>query len=268
MKNAHSLFTFGSQQHAMVNFLRKTHTILYFTVVLFYFILAFPVLYYFTRNPHKRYGQIVGMRKWISLFATSTVGIRFQVVEEEPIDWSKPYVICPNHTSILDITALNYTCKHEFSFMGKSELLRNPVTRIFFKTIDIAVDRSSKISAFRAFKRADTLIKEGKSVVIFPEGRIDDEFPPRLHAFKSGPFRLAFDNQVQILPVVIHDAWHLLWDDGTKFGSRPGTIHISVLKPLDTKHIQTENYDALQEQVYAIMKKHLDQPLLHHIVKD
>src|SRR5690606_3743795 len=107
------MFTFGSQQQAMVNFLRKTHTILYFAVVLFYFILSFPVLYYVSRNSHKWNGQIAAMRKWISLFATGTVGIRFQVVEEDPIDLSKPYVICPNHTSNLDITALNYTCKHE-----------------------------------------------------------------------------------------------------------------------------------------------------------
>lgn len=252
----------------MAKFLRKTHTILYFTAVLFYFILALPVLYIFTREPHKSYKQIVFLRKWISLFATTTVGIRFQVAEEVPIDWSKPYVICPNHTSILDITALNHTCRQQFSFMGKKELLRNPVTRIFFKTIDIAVDRNSKISAFRAFKRADALIKEGKSVVIFPEGRIDDEFPPRLHEFKSGSFRLAYDNQIQILPVVIHDAWQLLWDDGTKFGSKPGTIHISVLEPLDTKAFQTENYDTLQKKVYQTMKSHLDKPVLHNIVKE
>lgn len=251
----------------MAKLLRKTHTILYFTAVLFYFVLAFPILYLFTRRPQRNHKQIVFLRKWISLFATTTVGIRFHVVEEVPIDWSKPYVICPNHTSILDITALNYTCKQQFSFMGKVELLRNPVTRIFFKTIDIAVDRSSKISAFRAFKRADTLIKEGKSVVIFPEGRIDDEFPPRLHEFKSGSFRLASDNQVQILPVVIHDAWRILWDDGTKFGSRPGTIHISVLKPLDTKDIQAEKYDALQQKVYDVMKQHIDQAILHKNVK-
>lgn len=240
---------------------------MYFTAVLFYFILAFPALYLYTRRPQRNYKRIVFMRKWISLFATTTVGIRFQIAEEVPIDWSKPYIICPNHTSILDITALNYTCKQQFSFMGKIELLRNPVTRIFFKTIDIAVDRSSKISAFRAFKRADTLIKEGKSVVIFPEGRIDDEFPPRLHEFKSGSFRLAFDNQVQILPVVIHDAWQILWDDGTKFGSRPGVIHISVLKPLDTKDIQADKYDTLQQKVYETMKIHLDEPILHKNVK-
>lgn len=252
----------------MAKLLRKTHTILYFAAVLFYFVVAFPLLYLFTRRPQKNYQQIVFLRKWISLFATSSVGIRFRVAEEEPIDWSKPYVICPNHTSILDITALNYMCKQQFSFMGKVELLKNPVTRIFFKTIDIAVDRKSKISAFRAFKQADILIKEGKSVVIFPEGRIDDEYPPKLHEFKSGSFRLASENQVQILPVVIHDAWQILWDDGTKSGSKPGTIHISVLKPIDTKNVNTDKHDTLQQKVYDNMKQHWDTPFLHRNIKN
>jgi 1-acyl-sn-glycerol-3-phosphate acyltransferase len=251
----------------MAILIRKTHTILYFAAVLFYFIIAYPILYFYTRRPEKHYKQIVFLRKWISLFATGTVGVRFKVTEEEPIDWSKPYVICPNHTSIMDITALNYTCKQQFSFMGKIELLKNPVTRIFFKTIDIAIDRKSKISAFRAFKRADTLLKDGKSVVIFPEGRIDDEFPPRLHEFKSGSFRLAFDNQIQILPIVIHDAWQILWDDGQKFGSKPGVIHISILKPVDTKDINADKYNTLQQKVYNEMKLHWDTKTLHQNIK-
>jgi len=209
----------------------------------------------------------VFFRKWISLCATASVGIRFKVQEEVPIDWNKPYVICPNHTSILDITALNYACPRPFSFMGKIELLKNPVTRIFFKTVDIAVDRNSKVSAFKAFKKADTLVKTGKSIVIFPEGKIDDEYPPRLHKFKSGSFRIALENQVQILPVVIHDAWHVLWDNGMKFGSMPGTIHISILRPIDTKNIGTAEYEVLQQQVYANMQHHLSSFDLHINVK-
>ncbi len=249
-------------------FLRKTHTILYCASVLFYFILAFPFLYFYTQNPQKYFRQIVFFRKWISLFATTTVGIRFQVCEEVPIDWSRPYVICPNHTSILDITAINCACPQQFSFMGKIELLRNPVTRIFFKTIDIAVNRQSKISAFKAFKRADILVKKGKSVVIFPEGRIDEEYPPQLHEFKSGPFRLAIENHVQILPVVIHDAWRVLWDDGKKYGSRPGIIHISILPPIDTKDISAEAREKLQEEMYSAMQEHWKTGNLHKNVKN
>jgi len=238
----------------MAHFFRKIHTILYFASVLFYFILAFPVLYFYTRNPKKHFKQIVFFRKWISLFATTTVGIRFKVREEVPIDWSKPYVICPNHTSILDITAINYTCPQQFSFMGKVELLKNPVTRIFFKTIDIAVNRKSRISAFKAFKQADALIKEGKSVVIFPEGRIDEDYPPQLHEFKTGSFRIAIENHIQLLPVVIHDAWEILWDDGTKYGSKPGAIHISVLPPIDTQNLSVEELENLQQKVYNDMQ--------------
>lgn len=240
----------------MAPLLRKFHLTLYFTAVVIAFIAAFPFLYYFTRNPIKNFRPIVNIRRWISLLSTKIVGIRFKVQEEVPIDWSKPYIICPNHTSILDITALTYLCPQAFSFMGKAELLKNPVTRIFFKTIDIVVDRNSKISAFRAFKRADELVKEGKSVVIFPEGKIDDEYPPKLHAFKSGSFRIAIDNQIQILPVVIHNAWEILFDDGHKFGSRPGVVRISILNPIDTREIQADSHDDLQQEVYKKMNSY------------
>src|SRR5690606_41274708 len=132
--------------------------------------------------------------------------------------------------------------------MGKIVLLKNPVTRVFFKSIDIAVDRKSKISAFRAFKKADEMLKEGKSIVIFPEGQIDDEYPPRLHEFKSGSFRLAIDNKIQILPVVIKDAWRILWDSGMTYGARPGVVHIKSLKTIATQKITTKKQNELQRK--------------------
>jgi len=237
----------------MAKILKKTHTVLYFFFVLFFFILFFPFLYFYTKNPSKYYKQIVFCRKWISVLATYCVGIRFKVEYETEIDWSKNYVLCPNHTSILDITALTYLCPRPFSFVGKIELLKNPVTRTFFKSIDITVDRSSRISAFKAFKQADQLLKENKSVVIFPEGKIDDEYPPQLHPFKSGSFRLAIDNRVEVLPIVIEDAWKLLWDSGEKFGSKPGIVHIKVLKPINTTNLTEQEFNTLQDQVYLKM---------------
>lgn len=192
----------------------------------------------------------------MTILAAYSVGIRFEVEYENHIDWSKNYVICPNHTSIVDITALTFLCKQPISFIGKSELLHNPVTRTFFKTIDIAVDRASRISSFKAFKQADIALKEGKSLVIFPEGKIDDEYPPRLHEFKSGSFRLALDNEVQLLPIVILDAWQILWDDGKKFGSRPGKVHIKVLNPINTSNLSVEEVESLQDKVFTKMQYH------------
>lgn len=237
----------------MIRVFKRIHTFLYLGAVLFFFFLFYPVLYFFIRNPKKYYSQIVFCRKWFSLLATTAVGIRFKADYEEEIDWSKPYIICPNHTSILDITAINFLCPQPFSFMGKVELLANPVTRAFFKSIDIVVDRKSRISSFKAFKNADTLIKEGKSIVIFPEGKISDEFPPKLHEFKAGSFRLAVENGIQILPVVITNAWDILFDGGMQFGSKPGTVLLKVLKPIATKDLTDEQIDHLQTEVYNQM---------------
>ncbi|MGX1751696.1 lysophospholipid acyltransferase family protein [Sphingobacterium sp. NPDC055346] len=239
----------------MLIFLKKIHRLLYFISVLFFFSICFPFLYFLSKNPNKLYSSIVWFRKWISILSVHLVGIRFKIEYEEAIDWSKPYIICPNHTSILDITALTYLCPQEFSFIGKVELLKNPVTRIFFKSIDIPVNRQSKISAFKAFKRATELLHEGKSVVIFPEGKIDEEFPPVLHKFKAGAFKMAIENNIPILPVVIHNAWEILWDDGGRFGSKPGVIKISVLKPITYDNSSSQKYDSIEIEVYEKMKK-------------
>lgn len=226
---------------------------MYFTSVLIFFVPAFPILWFYSRNPTRYFEQIAFLRRWISVISLHAVGIRFEVTYEEDIDWSKPFVICPNHTSILDITALTYVCPTAFSFVGKVELLKNPVTRIFFKTIDITVDRSSRVSAFKAFAAGNERLQAGKSLVIFPEGRIDDEYPPRLHQFKSGPFKLATANQVDLLPIVIHDAWKVLWDDGGLFGSKPGVIHISVLRPIKTAAGQSVGYKTFEHEVFDKM---------------
>lgn len=237
----------------MALFLKKIHRILYFAAVLLFFVPCYPVLLFFATNPEKYYRQIVFIRKWISIFSVYLIGIRFKIKYETEVDWSRPYVICPNHTSMLDITALTYLCPQPFSFIGKIELLKNPVTRIFFKTIDIPVDRSSKVSAFKAFSRGCELLQNGRSVVIFPEGKIDDEYPPRLHRFRSGAFKMATANNIDLLPVVIHDAWKLFWDDGSKYGSKPGTIHITVLSPIKTSQGESTEYKTFEMEVYEKM---------------
>lgn len=237
----------------MKTYLKKLHRILYLISVLFFFVVAFPVLWLLARNPKKYYNQIVFLRKWISLLGAYCVGFRFHVNYETEIDWSKNYVICPNHTSILDITVLTYLCPQPFSFMGKIELLKNPVTRIFFKSIDIAVDRNSKISSYKAFKKGNDILMEGKNLVVFPEGKIDDEFPPKLHPFKAGPFKMATENKIAIIPVIIHNAWQILWDDGARFGSKPGTIMISVLKPIDSQKAYPNEFNSIEEELYTKM---------------
>ena len=234
----------------MVLLFRKLHSYLHLASVLFFFVLCYPVLWFFARNPARYFNQIAWCRRMIGLWSSAAVGIFFRFRYETPIDWSKPHIICANHTSTLDIATMVLLCPKGFSFMGKAELLNNPVTRMFFKTIDIPLKRDSKISGFRAFQQALQRLKEGKSVVIFPEGFISEEFPPRLHPFKNGPFKLAIEAQVPIVPVVIRNAWKIYWDEATRFGSRPGVIHAAVLAPIETKQLTLDAADGLRDEVH------------------
>jgi len=240
----------------MIRLARKTHRCLYLASVLFFFILFYPVLFLFARQPDRHFHRIALCRRIIGLLSSTFVGLLYRFRYETPIDWSRPYVICANHTSNLDITAMVLLCPADFSFMGKMELLNNPVTGLFFKTIDIPLNRQSRISAFKAFKRAEDQLRKGRSMAIFPEGHIGEEFPPRLYDFKNGPFKLAIETQAPIIPVVIHNAWKIFWDEAKTFGSRPGIIEVDVLAPIETNGLQLEDADRLRDDVHRLIKKH------------
>ena len=93
------------------------------------------------------------------------------------------------------------------------------------------------------------------SIVIFPEGKIGDDYPPILHEFKNGPFRLAIEHQIPIIPVSIDSIWKLMWDNGFKYGSKPGIGQLWVHEPIETKGMTVDDADALKDRVYETIKR-------------
>lgn len=240
----------------MKRFFKRAHLFLYHLIVAFFLALLYPFLYYFSRKPG-RYPQLNRLRRFYSHVSSVTAGFFFRYHFEKPIDWGRNYIICANHTSNLDIPSISYLVKGNFAFMGKDDLLGNPVTALFFKTVDIPLNRNSKMSAFRAFKRAGDYLKQGLSVVIFPEGGISDSYPPQLAAFKNGPFRLAIEQNVPIIPVSIPDNYKKMWDDGSKYGTSPGVARIFVHEPVITNALSLEDADDLRNTVYNIINTKL-----------
>ncbi|GAB2976855.1 lysophospholipid acyltransferase family protein [Mucilaginibacter puniceus] len=199
------------------------------------------------------------VRRLWGFLSSSVTGIFYKFHFEQPIDWSKTYIVCPNHTSNLDITSISLLVKNNYCFMGKEELLESFVTRLFFKTVDIPVNRESKMSSFRAFKQAAERLANGTTVIIFPEGKIPDNYPPRLHDFKNGPFRLAIELKIPIIPVTSPDTWQILWDTGIEKGSKPGICNIFVHQPIETSQLTIDDADALRDKVYNIIKQKFEQ---------
>jgi len=223
----------------------------------FFFFLLYPPLYYCSLKP-RRYKGMVRLRRAWAYLSTFFSGIIFKFDFEEPVDWSKTYIICPYHTSNLDTAMICMLMKtNNYVFMGKKELKDGLITGIYFRTVDLPVNRDNKISAFRAFKKAGDNLKNGTSMIMFPEGGIADDYPPAVQEFKKGPFRLAIEQQVPIIPVTSLNTWKLFWDDGLKFGSKPGVCSIVVHKPVETIGLTVGDADALRDNVKNIIAMRL-----------
>lgn len=236
--------------------LKKVHLYLYQGSVAFFYFLIWPFLYYFSLSP-ARYPHMNSLRRVWGYVSSFVVGIRYHIRCEAPIDWSKTYIICPNHTSNLDITAMSLIAKNNYCFMGKQELVDGLVTGLFFRTVDIPVNRESKIASFRAFKLAMDRLENGVTVIIFPEATIPDTYPPLLHSFKNGPFRMAIELKIPIIPVTSLNTWKVLWDNGKMYGSNPGVCDIFVHQPIQTAHLTIDDADALRDQVHSIISNKL-----------
>ncbi len=220
------------------------------------FCLLYPFLLYATHGSMK-YRFFTLLRKLIAFLSSAFSGIFYRFTYEKKIDWSRTYIICANHTSMLDITALTMLVRSKAAFLGKEELLRTPVASFFFKRFDIPVRRESVLASYKAYKKASAYIKFGISVIMFPEGKIEDTFPPVLLPFKGGAFRLAIENKIPILPVVILNSWKYMWDDGSRQGSRPGICKVKVFTPVETASLTVGDESSLSETIHKLFETEL-----------
>ncbi len=236
---------------------RIIHTVKFILAVYFGLItlIGFVVLYpafLFTLSNPKRYSYGHWLRKvwgrWLFLCGL----IRVKQIMEVPLDKSKAYVIAPNHTSMLDIITLTVKLNLDFNFMAKKELAEIPVFGIFFRTIDIAVDRKNARNAALAYQKAkDQLTKDKKSIVIFPQGTIS-KTTPLLSKFKDGAFKMAIETQTDILPVTLIGNWKVLPDFG-QLHFMPGKVVQYVHTPVSTKGMTEEDLPALKQKVFDII---------------
>jgi 1-acyl-sn-glycerol-3-phosphate acyltransferase len=185
---------------------------------------------------------------------------------ELPKDGLKgPYVICSNHSSYLDIVQMYQVLpKTKFLFIGKSELLRWPVINIFFKKVDIAVNRQKRHSAMKSIIRAKQEIERGWSIVIFPEGHIPLN-TPHLNPFKSGAFKMAIEQQVPILPITLIDTWKLFEvDPPLTARARPGLSRVIIHEPISTVGLEKKDLVNLRNQTFDT----INEPLLKYCKKE
>ena len=166
-------------------------------------------------------------------------------------------MITPNHSSFLDIIILYQTFTQYFVFMGKKSLATVPVFNIFFKKMNIPVDRRSARDGKRSMDRCGKELEKGHSVVMFPEGTISAKVPELLK-FKNGAFKLAIEKQVPVIPITFFTNYKLLEMAGLFSGKAgPGIAKAVIHEPIPTTGMTDDDIPQLKERVFNIINNEL-----------
>jgi 1-acyl-sn-glycerol-3-phosphate acyltransferase len=234
--------------------------VLWKVLFLLHFIITLALLYplfYLFLSRKEWYKLAFKLKRFWAHLLVFPLGIFYRVdYRFKPIA-GKTYVYCANHTSYIDIILSYCMLEHYFIFMGKQELEKVPLFNIFFKDMNILVNRKSITGSYQAFQRASQELKMGHSVILFPEGTISRR-APILKDFKSGAFRLAIDEQVEIVPITFENNWKFLQDKAFLQGNmRPGIAKMVIHQPISTKGLTEKDVETLKMQVKHIIEEPL-----------
>ncbi len=181
-------------------------------------------------------------------------GFWYSLKFENRIDPLSPYIICPNHTSKFDIILLFAIFPKTFVFVGKKGVTKFSFFEWFYNKTMITFDRGNIKSAFRAYRKADKLLKSGISIVIFPEGGVpkDDIL---LGRFKLGAFKLSIHNKVSIIPITFIDNKRKYPED--KLNLSLGLLRVLIHTPINTAKMKVEDAVLLKNKVFEKIKNTL-----------
>ncbi len=219
----------------------------------FLLILPFILLILQREKWHKYYYPLTWF--WAKMFYTFNL-IPVRKVWHFTPSKKQQYVYCPNHFAFLDIPILTLTMPAFFAFVGLHDLKKIPVFGYMYRKIHITVDRASARDRYATFQKSKEALTNGKNLVIFPEGGIWTEDFPKLSAFKEGPFRIAIETQVPIVPVTIPFNWKMM----PVFDYKKLAWHrqeVIFHEPIPTKGMTLKDTKALQQQTYEVINQQL-----------
>lgn len=170
-----------------------------------------------------------------------------------------PYVIISNHSSYLDIFFMHSILpSYPFLFLGKSEILKYPIIKTYFKGLNIPVHRKDRQKSARSFILAKRAVEEGWSIVIFPEGTIPDDDNPKMIPFKEGAFKLARALHIPIVPLTFTNNYKLFSDPTNMNGTAyPGVSRVYIHPSVSVEEIDSLTDKELTQKCFDIINEPL-----------
>jgi len=240
----------------MHKFFKTVYAIWGFFCFIIFFVICFPAfaLIVQKRSWH-RHANLLN-KIWASFVFTSIL-MPVKVVKKGSFDLSRNYIFCANHNSYLDIPVVGFSSPKFVVFVGKSSLNKIPLFGYMFRKLHIPVNRRSIKDSYRSFEDAKKAIDRNQSLLIFPEGGINDQNIPDLKKFKDGAFRIAIEKEIPIVPVTIPFNWIILPDETLQLTW--SLMKIIYHEPIETHGLSSEDIPKLKAQVKETIRSEMKQ---------
>jgi 1-acyl-sn-glycerol-3-phosphate acyltransferase len=192
----------------------------------------------------------IGM--WAAFAGVRLTGVKVRTVGMEQLDPAKTYIFMSNHVSNIDPPATIPLIPGRTSVMVKKELFNFPV---FGKAMRMAslvpVDRGNRDAGIAAVRAAAEVVKKGIHMFIYVEGH--RSYDAKLLPFKKGPFYLAEECRVPVVPITVSGTHHVM--PKRRFSIKPGIITMTYHKPIEPAEFGDR--EALMEKVRAAINSGL-----------
>lgn len=183
---------------------------------------------------------------WFGKKMIRVVGSTVQVNGLENVPKDKPVLVVSNHQSDMDIPVLLGYLNKPIGFVSKAEIKKFPLVSTWMEMMNcVFMDRKNRRQSLQAIKDGIELLKQGHSIVIFPEGtRSKGE---GMVEFKAGSFHLAVKAGVAILPVTLDGTYKMFEANGNRM--KPAHATVTISKPITAE--QYENMDIKELAKYT-----------------
>jgi 1-acyl-sn-glycerol-3-phosphate acyltransferase len=181
---------------------------------------------------------------WGASTGVRLAGVRTRVVGLENLDRTRNYIYMSNHASNIDPPLMLPLVPYRTSVLVKKELFRYPLLgKIMEIGSLVPVDRGDREAGIAAVQAASDVIHQGISMTIYVEGK--RSYDGKLLPFKKGPFYLAMESNVPVVPVTISGT-HFVMPKG-RFAIKPALVDVIFHPPIEPKDFGSR--ECLMEKV-------------------
>lgn len=189
---------------------------------------------------------------WGAWTGVRLAGVRVQTVGLDRLDPSRTYIFMSNHASNLDPPILIPLIPRRTSVMAKKELFKTPILGRAMRIGSLVpVDRGNRDAGIEAVKVAAEVIRQGINMTVYVEGK--RSFDGKLLPFKKGPFYLAMEAAVPVVPVTITGTHALM--PKRRFAVQPGLVTVLFHQPIEPREFGDR--EALMEKVRVVIESGL-----------